>query len=121
MIVECKCYNLQEIIAREQGIRPEDVPEIPIVHDPIEPGVGVPRRIASEGEEPTFRIGPGSWKPKYSEFIQHVIWPKENAREKYCNVKPEPEFIYLDKKLVPIDISPLLTKEEEKSVVKKSS
>lgn len=107
---------VQEIIAREKGIRSEDVPEMPIIHDAIEPGVGAPRRIAKEGEEPTFRIGPGNWKPKYPQFLQHVVWPKENARDKYCKEKPDPDFIYADKKLEPVDITSLATVRSEQQV-----
>jgi len=106
----------REIIAKEKGIRSEDVPEMPIIHDAIEPGVGAPRRIAAEGEEPTFRIGPGNWKPKYPQFLQHVVWPKDNARDKFCKEKPEPDFIYADKKLEPIDISSFVNERSEQRV-----
>lgn len=76
-----------------------------MLHDPIEPGVGDPRRLAAEGEEPTFRLGPGNWKAKFPELLQHVVWTREAAREKYCTKVPSYDFMYLKRRFAPIEIS----------------
>jgi len=110
------------LLARERGIKPEEVSEIPIIHPPIEPGVGDPRRLAEgPGEEPTFRIGPGTWKPKYPQFLKHVIRQRDAAVEAFPKDQElKPEFVYVDKKLKPVDISDLLNVEHSKKTSSES-
>jgi len=97
------------LLARERGIKPEQVPEIPIAHPPIEPGVGDPRRLAEPAEQPTFRIGPGNWTPKYPQFLKHVVKQREAALEAFPRDKElKPDFVYLNKALKPVDIADLV-------------
>lgn len=84
------CSNPQEIIARERNIAYEDVPEIPIVYEDIDPEIKPPSRLAEENETPDFKVGPGNFKPVHDELYEHVIWNREAAREKYVNVPPPP-------------------------------
>jgi len=101
------------LLARERGIKPEEVPEIPLIHPPIQPGVDDPRRLAEPGEEPSFRLGPGNWKPKYPQLLKHVIQQRDVAVEAFPKDKePQAEFVYVDKKLKPVDISDLVDMEQ---------
>ncbi|ODM94563.1 Ribosomal L1 domain-containing protein 1 [Orchesella cincta] len=93
------------IIARERNISPSEVPEIPIIYEDIEPEIHRPTRIAKDGEEPDFRIGPGHFRSTHKEFYEHVIWNREAAREKYCKgPMPDPDYLYLKAELPPLEL-----------------
>jgi hypothetical protein len=95
----------KELIAREQNISPEDVPEIPLVFRDFDPEIRRPTRPAKDGEEPHFKIGPSHAKPLHEEFYEHVIFNREAAREKYCSGPvPDPDFIYANKVLPPLNL-----------------
>lgn len=109
-------YIFQLIIARERNISPEEVPEIPIVYQDVDPELSRPTRFPKEGEEPHYRLGPGHFRPVHKGFYKHVIWNPEAAREKYCNgPPPEPDFIYADRELPPLVL------QEEKASSRMSS
>lgn len=77
-------------------ISPKDVPEIPIVYDDSDPEIHRPARLAEDGEEPDFRLGPGHFpKTRHPEFYRHVIWNREEARKKYAAQETaSPDFMY---------------------------
>jgi len=93
------------IIAREKNISPAEVPGIPIVYEDVDPELHRPTRLAKDGEEPDFKIGPGHFRPTHKEFYTHVIWNRDAAREKYCQGPiPDPDFVYLDRRVPPLEL-----------------
>jgi len=95
----------KEIIAKERNISYEEVPEIPLVYEDIDPEIKKPTRLANDGEEPDFRIEPRHFKPVHEEFYEHVVFNREAAREKYCSGPvPDPDFIYANKEIPPLHL-----------------
>lgn len=92
-------------IARDQNISPEDVPEIPLQYEDVDPELHKPTRPANPGEEPDLRVGPGHYTPLHKDFYKHVIWNRDAAREKYCSGPPaDPDFVYADNVLPPLEL-----------------
>jgi hypothetical protein len=77
-----------------------------LAYKEIDPFDGNPRKVAEEGEKPDFLMGPGNFTPLHPEFFKDVIMNREEARAKFCTVKPEPQFAYENKKLTPVEITP---------------
>lgn len=73
------------------------------MYQDVDPELSRPTRLAKDGEEPFYKIGPGHYNPIHKEFYEYVIWNREAAREKYCKGPPQdPDFAYADTVLPPL-------------------
>jgi len=73
--------------------------ELPLLYEEEDEGEDSWKRVAAEGEKPSFGIGPGYHNSVHDSLYKQVIWSQEEAAKAYCSKEPTLDFVYVDKKV----------------------